>query len=467
MKIAIMHYHLKPGGVTTVISQQVRALAQGDDVLVLSGETAPGFDCSVAVIPGIAYEGRRRVETPERTAADIVNRMQEHFGSLCDVLHVHNPTLRKNDSLLKVLRILQQRGVKLFLHIHDFAEDGRAYSYYTGEEYLSDCHYGVINSRDYSVLCDSGLKPEGLHRLFNVVTPIEGVPALPVRNRVVYPVRAIRRKNIGEVILLSLFLPKDMTIAITLPPTSQKDMPLYENWKSFSRRLNLPVEFEVGTKESFVHVMATARMVLTTSLKEGFGFSFLEPWTAGRAVIGRRLDAVCPDFEDQGITLPGLYSVLSIPSGLIDTPRFYRDWARTVRTHASGFGEKLSEGLLQSGFHNLSSGTGIDFGALNEEWQQAIITQASGDDETRTSILGANPFLRALFQPVSDKLISENARIIREKYSLDRYRTNLREIYRKVMEIHVQHAIDKQSLLDSFLSVDHFRMIASEPELPQ
>jgi hypothetical protein len=49
--------------------------------------------------------------------------------------------------------------------------------------------------------------------------------------------------------------------------------------------------------------MSGARTVLTTSLKEGFGFSFLEPWTAGIPVAGRRLEAVCLDFEDEGVAL--------------------------------------------------------------------------------------------------------------------------------------------------------------------
>ena len=37
MKIALMHYHLKTGGVTTVIKQQIRAVRGICETLVLTG----------------------------------------------------------------------------------------------------------------------------------------------------------------------------------------------------------------------------------------------------------------------------------------------------------------------------------------------------------------------------------------------------------------------------------------------
>jgi hypothetical protein len=66
--------------------------------------------------------------------------------------------------------------------------------------------------------------------------------------------------------------------------------------------------------------MNSAICVITTSVKEGFGFSFLEPWTAGRTVIGRRIDYVCKDFEEAGVRFDKLYSEIKIPLVYISTP---------------------------------------------------------------------------------------------------------------------------------------------------
>jgi len=38
MKIAFIHYHLKTGGVTTVLKQQVEVLRDTCDIMVLTGE---------------------------------------------------------------------------------------------------------------------------------------------------------------------------------------------------------------------------------------------------------------------------------------------------------------------------------------------------------------------------------------------------------------------------------------------
>lgn len=58
--------------------------------------------------------------------------------------------------------------MKLFLQLHDFAEDGRPLAYFP-DEYVPDCHYGVINSRDYSIFLKAGFKKDGLHKIFNIV----------------------------------------------------------------------------------------------------------------------------------------------------------------------------------------------------------------------------------------------------------------------------------------------------------
>ena len=302
MKLAIIHYHLKPGGVTSVIRQQLKALSGECDVLLLTGELpdTPVYG-NTKLIPGLGYTGGSPAAyNPEETADMVVKTIFETFNGKCDIIHVHNPLLAKNIHFLRMLKTLQKKGCRLFLQIHDFAEDGRPSAYYRDESYIANCHYGVINSRDYSVLNQSGLTPEGLHLLPNTVTPIHVSSAKRQQlNRILYPVRAIRRKNIGEAILLSLFF-ENHTLSITLPPNSPSDMIIYNGWKRFVSKNNLHVEFEAGLKNDFNVLVSSSDFFLTTSIMEGFGFSFLEPWTASKMLWGRAIPEICNDFINNG-----------------------------------------------------------------------------------------------------------------------------------------------------------------------
>ncbi|NIV99206.1 glycosyltransferase family 1 protein, partial [Candidatus Saccharibacteria bacterium] len=118
----------------------------------------------------------------------------------------------------------------------------------------------------------------------------------------VYPIRAIRRKNIGEAILLSLFFRDNETLVITLPPNSQADIESYEDWKAFVSDYHLRVEFDRGLNHPYEAIVASARYLLTTSIMEGFGFSFLEPWLFDKLVWGRKLTDICADFEVNGVS---------------------------------------------------------------------------------------------------------------------------------------------------------------------
>ena len=114
MKIAFIHYHLKTGGVTTVLRQQVESILDSCDLLVLSGDpTESPFPCDVVHIPGLGYDisGQNLME-PERIATAIIEAVYLKWNNGCDLVHVHNPTLKKNRSFLKVLNVLKERGHK-------------------------------------------------------------------------------------------------------------------------------------------------------------------------------------------------------------------------------------------------------------------------------------------------------------------------------------------------------------------
>lgn len=484
MKIAYMHFHLKTGGVTTVVRQQVEAMQGICDTLVLSGSPPEaGFPGATVRVTGIGYDnaaGRR--PDPGETAAAVIRAIRNRWKGGCDILHVHNPTLAKNSNYLNILKILKDKGIRLFLQIHDFAEDGRPEVYFK-DNYVADCHYGVINTRDYDILIRSGLKPQGLHLVGNMVTPLPA-PAAGQKTggkvviaacdqagtfpgwsdgyagHVLYPIRAIRRKNIGEAILLALFFPENRPLYITLPPNSPADFPAYDSWKRFAARFGLKVEFEAGLKKDFMPLVHTAHSLLTTSISEGFGFSFMEPWTAGKFLWGRDLPGITDNFKKSGIRLDHLYSRLRLPAGWVVTEGFFESWQKVVRNTLQGFQVEKKALSLEEAFERLTSDGTIDFGLLNEKYQQLVVQRLIENDAERAEIIALNPFLADCGQvPSSGTLIGKNRERVASRYSLAGYRRTLTALYKKVVSYDPVQAIDKQVLLYEFFDLNAFSLL--------
>jgi len=78
MKIAFVHYHLKTGGVTTVIRQQIEAIQPTCDVLTITGEApVTTYASPVACIPGLGYDrpGASLIK-PEKVADAILKAIE-------------------------------------------------------------------------------------------------------------------------------------------------------------------------------------------------------------------------------------------------------------------------------------------------------------------------------------------------------------------------------------------------------
>lgn len=453
MKVAFIHYHLKPGGVTTVIRQQVDALRKiGGKALVFAGEPpAAAFPAEVVPVSGLGYSSDAASAPPvEGIVESILAAIKKRWPGGCDLVHVHNPTLAKNTHLPGILESLQEHGLRLLLQIHDFAEDGRPGAY-SHAPYPENCHYGVINSRDYDILLKAGLKREGLHLLPNMVSPLEADSNKPEAPFVLYPVRAIRRKNIGEALLLSLFFKTGHHLAVTLPPNSPVDMTAYEDWKLFSKKFRLPVRFEAGLKDDFYSLAATARCFMTTSITEGFGFSFLESWTAGKSLRGRTLPDICSDFQARGIELDDMYPRLMVPRDWLDFKGYLEAWRNALERASRRFAFVLPPAAISKAETQLAGSTGIDFGLLNEKYQKEVLQRLVEDPAKMTALKKSNPFLADLADlPVSQSRIRRNREVVLAEYNAVRYQEILQNIYKRAAEETVRHGIRKETLLCEF-----------------
>jgi hypothetical protein len=464
MKIALAHYHLKTGGVTTVLRQQIEAIKNDCEILVLTGELPDSpFPADIKHIPGLAYYGRssKKVFTPKKVAESIIKAIHSKWKGGCDILHVHNPLLAKNKIFLKILHELRKREIRFFLQIHDFAEDGRPLSYFDEDEYVPDCHYGVINSRDYNILLKAGLKKEGLHKIFNIVKPFELKKKVAKPGRfALYPIRAIRRKNIGEAILLSLFFKNHWALFITQPPNSPIDIISYKGWKSFAKENSLDVVFEAGLKYDFEKLVLAARFLITTSITEGFGFSFLEPWTAKKILCGRKLPDICYDFEQNGIKLDHLYTKLLVPVKWIDKKDLYERWRSSVLKACSLFNYKIDNKNIEKGFSAITKNNNIDFGLLNESFQKQIIACVLSDKKNANRLCSLNPYLSHIGEIKNQEdLIQNNMKAVLSNYNNRIYKKKLFEIYSKVCKNSVRQRIDKKILLSEFLNLHKFSLL--------
>jgi len=464
MKIAFIHYHLKTGGVTTVLKQQVEAINDVCEILVLTGSPVKeAFPADTVYIPGIGYdddEGFRQTIDPQHVAESIIKAIYKKFKTTCDVLHVHNPTLKKNKNFLTILQTLQKNKIKLFLQIHDFAEDGRPLSYFT-EEYVPDCHYGAINSRDYAMLLKAGLKKEGTHIIANMIRPFHFKDKdVKAEKYVLYPIRAIRRKNIGEAILLSRYFRDKETLVITLPPNSEADIKSYNAWKEYAKQNKLNIKFEAGLQQDFEPLVLSSKFLITTSITEGFGFSFLEPWMAKKILWGRKLVTICRDFEKNGIQLDHLYTNLSVPIEWIGKELFYEKWRSWLLKRCKYFNFAVDEKRIVSAFKKITQNNLIDFGLLDEAFQKQILSGVLSNKSNADRLIRLNPYLQFPGH-VSNRqdLIENNRKAVRNNYNMTVYKQNLIKIYGHVMKTSIKHKINKHILLSYFINPEKFSLL--------
>ena len=374
MRIAIVHFHLQTGGVTRVIQHACTALAAaGHRVLVLSGEPpqhADAFAGQVEVIRALGYEERR-----EPLGADALRQAMEQaarraLAGAPDLWHVHNHCLGKNLALPGAILGLAEAGHRLLLQPHDFAEDGRPALYRRMLATLGDqdgaalsrqlyplapqVHYAALNARDHRFLAAAGVPDQQLHRLPNAVSLAVEPKAQASRDRRLcpttsgldhrrwlYPTRAIRRKNLGELLLWAALAGPEERFATTLAPLNPHEQPIYRRWAALAQELDLPVDLELGARgHDFSALLASSHAMITTSITEGFGLAFLEPWLVGRPLAGRDLPEITADFRADGLDLNGLYQRLPVPLDWLHAPALRQRLDAALAATASAYGAR-------------------------------------------------------------------------------------------------------------------------------
>ena len=122
MRLAIVHSHLRKGGVTKVIATTLEALGKDTSEVVVISSTEPEepLGCKWVVVPELAYDDEPSGQKVERLADAIISGAREALGDLPELWHVHNHSLGKNVNFPAALGRILCDGVASLLQIHDF-----------------------------------------------------------------------------------------------------------------------------------------------------------------------------------------------------------------------------------------------------------------------------------------------------------------------------------------------------------
>ncbi len=466
LAVAIVHYHLRPGGVTRVIERAVKSLGDNVDVLVLTGE-APAPDDSLTPLTEpfqpLEYsddplpEGGKLAEDLRFTARCLLGRDP-------DIWHIHNHSLGKNSFTPQLAWHLANAGCRLLLQPHDFAEDGRPENYELLRKHLGGelenilypiadhIWYAPINFRDKAFLEAIGIP--NVHELPNAVTALPCTTPPCGARTIVYPARAIRRKNLGEFLLWSLLAPENYRFVSTLAPQNPVWQGYYNKWVEFAEELDLPVEFDAGRKHDFSELVQNAEALISTSIAEGFGLAFLEPWLEGKMLLGRNIPEITADFADEGLDLSTLYTALPVPLEWVGERKFFKILEAAMKWSYAAYSKDWTPDYFEQAKTALVSDGKVDFGILDEELQRNVIRHLAENPADRG-------LLPAFNLSANETLIGNNRKIVQERYSLKAYGDRLLGIYRRLAatEPGTVSASNANKLLGKFLQPRRFNLL--------
>lgn len=520
LNIAIFHHHLNRGGVSRVVLSQFLALSDQIKnnkikVAIFHGGREPidqelqdlikELNLELISIPNLEYDSLRTDFSADDQLAEVIeqNLSQQSFAKSNTVLHFHNHSLGKNRALILAINSLAKSGNRVLLQVHDMAEDFRPknYALLTSELPRLNCslanvlplasqiHFGVINRRDETILEETGIPASSIHYLPNSVStneiPDQENAKREFANRnfvdpetplLLYPVRGIRRKNIGEAFLLTLISRKPVCVGMTLPPTNPIEQESYQSWKELCDELRLPVLFELGDQEgiSFADNVAAADTILTTSIVEGFGLVFLESFAFGKKLIGRDIPPITSDFKQSGIKFGQLYSEIRIPIELINLADFDRQLKTGLNQTYASFGKSVERVEYESFFNQVLQRDWIDFARLPVCQQREVITSAARDPRIRILIQEANSEVADwISDPPSaeqNDLIQRNRAIIAKTYSGIRMGESLLSIYTQLVNEdigEVKGNPNPTAILNHFLRIENFHPLQVATSNPQ
>lgn len=456
MKVALIHYHLRQGGVAHTINDLIGV--PGIDFCILTGEPpdAP-YDVPVEVVPLLAYDERRaHTGSPDALYQEIRGAVHRVWPRSDCLLHLLNPVLGRNSLFPGLLQHFDRARRNVLYHILDFAEDGR-YANLPNVAYPEHGHFAVSTSRDADVLRFAGAAPPGVH-----VFPLakaQSIPSISPHSSsggdlYLMPVRARARKNIGEALLLCALFEGKRRIQITLAPESAGDLQLYGQWKALAGKLALPVSFEAGISRPIEELYAESTAALTCSVREGYGYAFVDPWICGRAVLGRDIPSITADLKQHGLHLE-LYRQLKVPCTSAGIDRIRALLLSRARQAFVALGSSLPSAVRSRIEESLTEADTVDFAKMPPAMQRCLLQECASSLELKSEIVALNPRLTSFDHVSTDgETCERNRDILTTVFGPWHYARRVRALYNAASVPSPAHHIRSSPIMERFHSPD-------------
>ncbi len=454
-----IHYHNRPGGVTTVMNGYLRSFHR----LIPNGSTAffgcngnpSALPCSPASVhvPECDYACYKNVESFEQTRVDLKNTLTEHildtkrFPRPLSII-AHNLNLGRNIALSAAFADTASQLVgedtRFFLVIHDFVEEGRWETLRALGEMVAigidawnhlypkrGVRYLTINQRNELILENAGIptslignppsgadvfpcrrtvaaqssileSKESFQKHIHALAQKEGVTLREDASIFLYPVRVISRKNVIEAVIQAC-LSGGGNLLLGSPGTAPSDLAVYRQLRDFCIEKKLPVLFDCGRMGEFLpadrnvfnYLIRHADACISTSIAEGFGYALFEPWTLGTPVFGRRPLGFSPVV---GTHFDFLYDRFDIPAGWVNIPGLASKYVECMANFYLEDDSSCSRSALKSEFCAtfIRNGT-IDFAVLDIKSQFEVLSRLV---EIARSGAGSNQLIQSQLEVI-------------------------------------------------------------------
>lgn len=286
----------------------------------------------------------------------------------------------------------------------------------------------------------------------------------PNRKILLAPIKTLRRKNVIESLLLLMTLNVEndcYQLLVTLPAASTADVEYCRAIEEFVKRNHLPVVIGMGEellaggnqrviesgevmRYGLIDLLYLSEAVITTSVQEGFGYVFHEPWLAGKAVLGRNIPSVTRDFIAVGMQLDHLYTHLLLPQSLVsgrwlEVMEAYQQKLRELRKAAGlemGSEEALYNQINREKTYKLynqdeTAEKFIDWADLPWSLQLSILQEFIDEPLCFARIQWRNnqtKLPRDWYCPNISDIINHNRRIVTNSYGLVKIANTFREL---------------------------------------
>jgi len=369
VKLIIVHYHLRAGGVRRVIELATPHLcraAKVDSIVLACGEAldrswneafaraAAPATVEFFLEPTFRYVSEQ-LHSPARLGpgiASAIHRLLIRAPEQNCIVWAHNLGIGRNLVLSRALATAcEQHDIPLIAHHHDWWFDNRwlrwpemqrsgvrnlAAAAKTIFPPIKTIQHVAINRADADVLrCHFQKRAHWLPNLAERAKP-------PTSKRIqeagrwlqdqvadktapiwILPCRLLRRKNIAEALLLARWLRPGACLITTGGASSKEEHRYSDKLATATRRYKWRLHLGIlardsARKPSVAELMAASECVMLTSMQEGFGLPYLEAAAANRPLIARTLPNIAPDLARFGFRFPQYYDEIHIHTDLFD-----------------------------------------------------------------------------------------------------------------------------------------------------